>query len=286
MTLRHVPCLAFALTVAALAPAQQAPTFSSKVEAVRIDVLVTEKGSPARGLRPGDFEVFDNGVRQRVDLAIFEQLPLNIVLTLDMSSSVIGERLDQLRAAARGTLDGLKKEDRAALVVFSHQVAVTTGLTPDVGRVRAALERAQPFGDTSLVDATYAGLMIGESDVGRSLVMVFSDGVDTTSWLAPHRVSEVAKRSDAVVYGVSAQGSSRAEFLRDMAAETGGRLIEVKSTGDLTSTFLAILDEFRQRYLVSYSPSGVSKDGWHTIEVRVKGRNATVKARPGYFAGS
>ena len=50
--------------------------------------------------------------------------------------------------------------------------------------------------------------------------------------------------------------------------------------------FLDVLDEFRQRYLVSYTPRGVSKGGWHRLEVRVRGHNATVKARAGYFAGS
>src|SRR5439155_10776055 len=80
---------------------QSQPSFSSKVEAVRVDVLVTERdgGSAILGLGPSDFEVLDNGVPQQVDLVSFEQIPLNVILVLDMSDSVAGERLDHLRGA-------------------------------------------------------------------------------------------------------------------------------------------------------------------------------------------
>jgi len=286
MTRLPMLCLAVLLPLGWLVPARQSPTFSSRVEAVRVDVLVSERNVPVRGLRPDDFEVFDNGIRQRVDLVVFEQLPLNIVLTLDMSTSMRGQRLEQLRTAGRGVLDGLKKGDQVALVSFSHQVVISAGLTPDIGRVRAALDRARPFGETSVIDATYTGMMVAESDVGRSLVMVFSDGLDTSSWLAAQDVVDVARRSDAVIYAVSAVALARADFLRDVVTQTGGRLIELESTRDLSAAFLSVLDEFRQRYLISYSPTGVSKDGWHAVQVRVKGRNPSIKARPGYFAGS
>ena len=286
MTRLPMLCLAVLLSLGWLVPARQSPTFSSKVEAVRIDVLVSERNVPVRGLRPDDFEVFDNGIRQRVDLVAFEQLPLNIVLTLDMSTSMRGERLEQLRTAGRGVLDALKKGDQAALVSFSHQVVISAGLTPDISRVRAALDRARPFGETSVIDATYAGMMVAESDAGRSLVMVFSDGLDTSSWLAAQDVVDVARRSDAVIYAVSAVALAKADFLRDVVTQTGGRLIELESTLDLSAAFLSVLDEFRQRYLISYSPTGVSKDGWHAVQVRVKGRSPSIKARPGYFAGS
>jgi VWFA-related protein len=265
--------------------AAQNPTFSSKVEAVRVDVLVTKDGKPVRGLGPGDFEVFDNGIRQEVDLVSFEQLPLNVVLTLDMSDSVVGERLAQLRAAGRGLLDGLKVGDRAALITFNHMVSLRAGLSGDWGRVRRAIESAQSSGNTSVVDASFTGMMLGESDVGRALVIVFSDGVDTSSWLAPEAVLEIAKRSDVVVYAVSAGQGLKIEFLRKLSEQTGGRLFEIESTKNLGAVFLEVLDEFRQRYVVSYSPSGVSADGWHRLTVRVKGRDAAVKARPGYLAG-
>jgi Ca-activated chloride channel family protein len=277
--------LVVACAVAPPAAQAQVPTFSSKVEAVRVDVLVTEDGKPVRGLRAADFEVFDNGVRQTVDFASFEQLPANVVFTFDLSSSIIGERLDNLREASRTVLDGLKSGDQAALVMFNTTVVVGPGLTDRAGLVQVAIDRAQPTGDTSLVDASFAGMMVAESGVGRGLVIVFSDGLDTSSWLRPKAVLDVAKRSDAVVYAVSAGLGSRAEFLGDLTEQTGGRLFRIESTRGLSDVFLEVLNEFRQRYLLSYSPAGVSAEGWHTLTVRVKGRNATVKARPGYLAG-
>ena len=126
-------------------------------------------------------------------------------------------------------------------------------------------------------------MMLGESDAGRALLIVFSDGLDTSSWLTPEAVLDTAKRSDVVVYGVSV-GRSKSEFLRDLTSFTGGRLLEAEKTAGLGATFLSALEEFRHRYLVSYTPRGVPRDGWHRLTVRVK-RSATVKARPGYLAG-
>ena len=276
---------AFASAATVLPAQQQNPTFSSKVEAVRVDVLVTEDGKPVRGLRAADFEILDNGVRQTVDIASFEQQPLNVVFTFDLSGSIVGERLGNLREASHAVLDGLKKDDRAALVAFNDAVLVGPGLTAEAGLVKAAIDRAEPTGNTSLIDASFAGMMLAESDVGRGLVIVFSDGLDVTSWLRPKAVLDVAKRSDAVVYAVSAGLARSAEFLGDLAEQTGGRLFKIESTRSLSSVFLEVLDEFRQRYLLSYSPAGVPQAGWHQLTVRVKGRNATVRARPGYLAG-
>jgi Ca-activated chloride channel homolog len=263
----------------------QQPTFSSRLDAVRVDVLVTERNRVALGLGPADFELLDNGVPQTVDLVSFEELPLNVVLVFDLSASVAGERLAQLQVAARAVLGGLKSRDQAALLTFSHRVELSQPLTGDAGVLAAAVEGVVPAGDTALFDGTYAGMMLGSRDPGRDLVIVFSDGVDTLSWLSPAQVIETAKRTDAVVYSVSVRGVGSIPFLRDVTQQTGGSTIEVDSPRELSARFLAILEEFRQRYLVSYSPRGVTSGGWHRLEVRVKGRRGvTVKARPGYLA--
>ena len=265
--------------------AQQSPAFTSKIENVRVDVLVTDNGQAIRGLGPADFELFDNGVPQQVELVSFDEIPLNVILALDMSDSVAGERLDQLRGAGNGLLSALHREDQAALVTFSHSVQLSAKLTSAVSAVRGALLSAGGTGMTALVDGTYAGIMVGESDVGRGLLIVFSDGVDTSSWLRADAVVDTAKRADVVVYGVSVLSRLKPEFLRELTAFTGGRLFEIEKTANLASTFLTILEEFRHRYLVSYAPRGVAKDGWHKLDVRIKNRRASVKARPGYLAG-
>ena len=278
-----VTLVSLSLVATVTAGAQQA-VFSSKIEAVRVDVLVTDKGQPVRGLAPADFEILDNGVMQQVDLVSFEQVPLNVILALDMSESVAGERLDHLRAAGHALLNGLKKDDQAALVTFRHAVTLGADLASNASTVRAALDAAEPSGETALVDGSYAAMVVAESDVGRSLLIAFSDGLDTSSWLQPDAVVETAKRSDVVAYAVSV-GRVKSEFLNDLTSFTGGRLFEIEKTANLSAIFLSILEEFRQRYLVSYTPRGVARDGWHRLTVRVK-RRGTVKARPGYLAGS
>jgi VWFA-related protein len=259
--------------------AAQQPTFSSKLEAIRVDALVTDRTGVIRGLQPADFEIRDNGVAQTVDLVSFQQISLSVVLALDTSASVSGDRLDDLQKACRALLERLTKDDKAALLTFSNVVLLRERLTPDISRLRDTLEEVMPFGDTSLVDGTYAATLLAGDDGARNLLIVFSDGLDTASWLAPDRVLESARRADIVVYAASSRDAEDSKFLDELGKLTGGGLIRIASTKDLSATFLRILDEFRNRYLLSYSPVGVAKDGWHRLEVRLKNRRATRASR-------
>jgi VWFA-related protein len=266
--------------------AGQQPTFSARTVAVPVDVLVTENGRPVHGLRASDFEVRDNGILQQVDLVAEGRLSADIVLAFDTSDSVAGARLGQLRSASGLLLDEMKKGDRAALVTFSDVLRLLSAWTPDAAAVRAALEAVRAEGGTALVDGVYLALTVGETTVGRGLAIVFSDGLDTSSWLSADAVLQASRRSGLVVYAVSAIDAGKPPaFLRDLCAATGGRLIEEESTWNLSSVFLGLLEEFRQRYLVSYTPRGVPKDGWHRLDVRVKRPKAVVVARTGYYGG-
>jgi VWFA-related protein len=289
VTRRLVATVLAAWLSTAMTASPQTPTFSSRLEAVRVDVLVTEDGRPLGGLKPSDFDIRDEGVQQTVDIVSFEEIPLNVVLAMDISDSVSGDRLDHLRGASQAVLGRLTKSDQAGLVSFNHVVEVRANLTQDTALVQSALDHVQPSGETALVDGSYAAMVLAQSsgrDVRRGLVIVFTDGADTISWLTPDRVLDASRRNDAVVYGVIVRSRSKASFLHELSERTGGGIVEIESTKDLATRFVAILDEFRQRYLVSYTPRGVSKGGWHRLEVRVKGRKATIKARAGYLAGS
>jgi VWFA-related protein len=262
----------------------QTPVFSSRVYGVRVDVLVTDRDRrPLRGLTGEDFEIRDNGVAQQIDVVNFGELPLNIVLALDLSESVAGQRLEQLRAASQALIGRLEKQDRAALVTFDTRVSQRCHLSLDLACMVSALQESAPRGDTALVDASYTGLVVGESDLGRSLLMVFSDGLDTSSWLTPARVLDTARRSEVVVYAV-ASSPAKSPFLRDLTALTGGQMFETERGNDLTPAFQRILDEFRYRYLITYTPRGVTNSGYHRLGVRVRRSGATVRARPGYQA--
>ena len=264
----------------------QVSVFSSRIDVVRINVLVTSRGRAVQGLEADDFEVRDNGVVQDVELVGLEQVGANVVLVLDVSASVSGERLQHLKAAGRAVLNQLKPGDRAALVTFSEKVRLEHPLTTDVSRIREKLDAVTTSGSTALVDGGYAAVAAVGAHAGGNAVILFSDGVDTASWLRPEVVTETVRRSDAVVYGVTVRGRNAPTFLRSVSEITGGSLIEIESTEDLSRAFLQIVEELRQRYLVFYVPRGVSASGAHRIDVRVKDRSATVRARSGYWAGT
>lgn len=324
MAARVAPSILVCVAGVAMMAAQQQPIFRARRDIVRVDVLVTDHGRPVTGLSVSDLQVLDNGIPQDIDSVSADEGQVNAVVALDVSGSVAGDRLEHLRGASRALIRALKKDDRSALLSFSNVVELDAELTPDLPGVLAALDRIHAGGGTALQDAAYAGLVLGESDAGRSLLILFSDGFDTASWLTPDAVLDIAKRSEAVAYGVSVRqtnpalqfvgqgdipanlregmlrnAQARAEalygakvseskpvFLRDLSAATGGSLFEIESTKNLDALFVNVLDEFRQRYLLSYSPRGGLTSGWHKIEVRVKSRTGlTIKARPGYQAG-
>jgi len=264
------------------APWAQQATFSVAVDTVRLDVLVMDRGRAVPQLTGADFEVLDNKVPQQVDVVTVEQVPLLVTMAFDMSVSLKGERLDHLRSAGNAVLEGLRPEDRAQLLTFSHTVTRRQPATSDLTRLRAALDQVSPEGDTALYDGAFAATTLAESPDGRNLVLLFSDGVDTASWLSADQALTSARRANVVVYSAVVRGGPSVRFLRDLARQTGGDVIEVESTRDLRGRFQSILGEFRQRYLVSYSPRGVERGGWHDVVVRVKNRTVTVRTRPGY----
>jgi len=272
---------AVTVTVAFAQSGQQAPRFVSRGEIVRLDVLVTDRGRPIPGLKPTDFTVLDNDVPQTVEFLSTDELPLNVILNFDVSGSVAGQRLQDLRAAGRAVLDNLKPADRAALVSFTQSVGLRSALTADLAQLRTALDQSQPGGQTSIIDASLAGLVVGAADAGRSLMLTFSDGVDTASALPPASVIDVARRTEVVVFGVSA-GKLRTPFLKDLANTTGGDTVEIQSTAELRATLVRLLNEYRQRYLLAYAPTGVASTGFHAIRVSVAAVAATIKTRQGY----
>jgi VWFA-related protein len=281
--------MAVAAALSGVVAAQQA-TFSARREVVRVDVLVTDHNRPVLGLRGSDFELFDSGVRQTVTDVGFQELPLNVTLALDASVSMSGERLEHLRSAARAVLDTMRAEDKTAVLTFDDTVTELQPLTANVAQARESVNgigasRRLSGGGTALRDAIFAALTLTAAQPGRSLLLVFTDGLDTSSWLTAERLVASARRSNAVVYAVSAAGLDEDVGLRRLADTTGGGVVKIGKTDALRSTFLTIMDEFRQRYVVSFSPDGVPPSGWHPLTVRVKGRSVTVRARPGYTRG-
>jgi VWFA-related protein len=269
----------------AVAAPQERLVFRAEVGLVRVEVSVTRKGVPHRGLGASHFELRDNGRRQALQLVLEEETPVDAALVLDMSGSVRGPKLDALKGAARAFLDGLRGDEQAALVAFREEVLLLEPFTSDRARLRQALDRAQPRGSTALGDAVYAALRLRTPGPRRTAVVVFSDGIDNMSWLDASDVVEAAGRSEAIVYGVAVrgQGERKEPFLDDVVRATGGPLFEAASERDIRARFLDVLEDIRSRYLLSYTPEGVDAAGWHALEVRLKRAKGDVLARPGYW---
>ena len=282
--------IAAVATLLGILTSAQSPQFKTHVAAVRVDALVTDGRRPVAGLMARDFELRDNGVIQTITDVDYETLPLNIISVLDVSSSVSGAPLEHLKKAYLAVIDALAGDDRAALISFASRVELHSGLTGDRARLRALADRVQSGGATSVFDATFAALALREADQGRTLVLLLSDGQDTSSWLTARKVVQAARRTDVVLYPVTIRvmrplftrvdgpraGAIRRPFERlldALAEETGGRVVYASDEAALARTFLDVLKEFRQRYVLSYSPSGVSSTGWHTIEVKLRGKS-------------
>jgi Ca-activated chloride channel family protein len=285
------------------------PRFRSGVDAVRVDVLVIDGGRAVTGLAAADFEVRDTDVVQRVEAVSVDDTPVSAMFALDTSGSVKGEPLRHLREAATTALKSLRGGDRAALLTFSHELALRSGWTSSSAELSHAIAAAEASGGTALYDAAYAALTRRDEAGRRTLVLIFSDGDDTASWLPGQAVISVARRTDAVVYAVRVDSESTGTrawfrlqprsgfqapvpsippalffepFLEALAEETGGRLFEARTTAQLADAFTRILTEFRTRYLLTYTPRGVDTAGWHSIEVKLKNRKGQVTARRGY----
>lgn len=274
---------------AALASAQDVPVFSSRVEVVSVDVAVLRDGRLVEGLKASDFEVRDNGVSQAVELVDDPRggaggpgKPLDVVLALDVSSSVSGPALLQLKAAAHALVDALRPEDSFSLLTFSSRVRLAVAPLDSRGRAHEVIEATQPQLTTSLYDAAFAAVATADPRRGRPLALVLSDGVDHGSWLTPGQVLRAAEGSELVAHVVyTRQSGSDPGFLRELAATTGGEEWRADQ-GELPAVLLRALDEFRSRYTLRYERQGVRRAAWHELEIRVRRPGLKVRARSGY----
>ena len=278
-----IPALALAASVAA--EIRQQPSFRSGAVGVRVDVLVADGRKPVAGLAVQDFELRDNGVLQSIQLVDAHDIPLNVVLALDTSASTTGKRHADLMAASAVLLDELREGDQAALTTFSHAVVPLLAPTTDLAAVRRRLQTITTAGRTAVMDAVHVALMQTIAQPGRSLVVVCTDGSDVSSWLRPEDVIESARRSSAVIYGVATANGRHVAPLESVAEATGGEVL-IESSDDLRGAFRRIVQDFRSRYILAYTPEGVEAGGFHRLDVRIKRRGLSVKARPGYIGGT
>ncbi len=286
------------LVVATAAAAQ--PTFKSGVDAVRLDVSVLSRGQPVNGLTVKDFTVLDNGVRQKVADVTREEHPLAVTLVFDTSGSMAGDNLQRLVDAAHGLLASLRPDDTVALLTFGEDVQLKVPLTRDRAAAARALDRLTASGPTAMRDALWTALQLRPDDESRPLVLLFSDGLDTASWLSEADAVAATERAGTIVHVVElgsrdvvrmpgtvgtpiARSSSPrpTAALQRLSRAGGGRQWSATSSGELRELFTRAIDEMRARYVVTFYPEGPPKSGWH--ELRVSVPRGEVTTRPGYF---
>jgi VWFA-related protein len=289
-----------------LRPRQQ-PTFRANVDLVTVDVSVRAGKRVVTGLTAADFEILDNNVAQEVADLSYEKLPIDVTVGLDVSQSVNGVLLDQLRTAVRQLVRDLTKQDRLKLVTFNQRIGRVIDFTTDVPAVSAAVKQVTAAGGTSLLDAIAVALVSASDTTRRQLVVMFSDGRDVHSISDGPMVVDVARRGNAtlnLVRSIPARRSTvsddqvsvlpperaltpEQQFYTTLTGETGGLVVPlVAPGGDVTSIFRRLLSEFRSCYVLRFTPRGVDRGGYHTLAVRVKRpERLDVRARRGYFGG-
>jgi len=270
-----------ALMLGAATLALQAPTFRTGIEIVTVDVSVTRGDTPVHGLTSNDFVVMDNGVPQHIDSISAAQIPLSVTLVLDTSGSVAGERLASLINASQLALNELRANDSVALVTFASVVSRPVALTTNVDTARSALQLLTGAGFTTLRDAVFLALETAPHNATRPLLLVFTDGLDTSSWLSEEELLDAARRTDAVIHAISI-GSQ--PMLKQLSHETGGRTWSASSNRDLQKLFIRAIRDMRDRYVLTYTPVGVNRPEWHALNVKLVHQNGEVVARPGYWA--
>lgn len=296
---------ALAAQTSAQSPQQQGqPTFRSGTAIVALNVTVTDiRQQYASGLTAEDFEVYEDGVKQEVEFFATAEVPLDLILLIDSSSSM-RDKVDAVRKAASGFIDTMRPGDRAAVVSFSDGVQVLQALTTDRALVLQAIDRTGAKGATALHNAVYVALKEfgrpanGGPDIRRQAIAVLSDGEDTSSLLSFEDVLEMAKRSGVAIYTIAMKSDltsgsrqprryfSQSDFaMKQLAAETGAMPFFPNSVSDLEDVYDAIATELASQYSIGYVPRNTRDDGrYRRVIVRVTNHpELKPRTRTGYF---
>ena len=285
----------------ALLSAQQQPGFRATSLGVSVDVSVKRGNTPLANLTAKDFILTDNGVTQTVQSVQIEEVPVDVTLAVDVSGSTRG-LLGRYRSDILAISTLLRPFDRLRLIAFGTSVEETVPLGPIAGR--PPVDRLAASSNSAVYDGIMAALVREVGPDRRHLVVAFTDGYDNRSVTTPASVAAAARRTGAVVHVVSApppRMDIRAQLgqglfwppvpLDDIAETTGGQRHTpaswiTEAGGPLVSDFRRIFNDFRQSYVLRYTPAGVEVRGWHdlTVKLAIPG-NYTIRARRGYFAG-
>jgi len=299
---RYLLVPAALLLAAQLAPstATDLPqTFKSNVDLVSLDVCVRDpSGGFMANLTADDFLVLENGKPQRVLFVVpSDAVPLTVLLLIDRSASMRGQKLERALEAVTQLLKLLGPKDQLAILAFNQRTVRAHAFGDDPARVPAALASLKATGTTALNDA----LLVAANDLVRArrgdlpetreAIIVLSDGEDTASLVGFEEVLPVLRRTGSLVYAISLRTDARGEWLGAnwpllaLARDTGGRALGVPRLAALPDLYRDIDAEVRHSYRIGYLSADKRRDGqWRSLSVRVISRDARVQTRAGYYA--
>jgi len=280
-----------------------------------VNVVVTI-GANGRGplnasldLGPEDFEILEDGAPQEISNFFRNAAqPLKMVMLYDTSFSV-NQRINfERRAAARFFERVIRPQDRAAVFSVSTDVAVLQEFTNKIPQLVEATRQLRAQGATSLYDAVYLASEYLNPTEGRRVIVIVSDGGDTTSSKGLLEALAQAQKSDAVIFAVFTGNPLPSENLRDLAAEralesltkeTGGEFFKPRiqdgrrpseeadevSLKELDRIFTDLADRLRTQYVLGFYSTNEKRDGaFRKLSVRIKKPGYQARARTGYYA--
>lgn len=278
------------------------PSFSTGIDVVSLNVTVTDGSSRyITDLEQGDFEVYEDGVKQDVSFFSKTNLPIALSLLVDTSASM-ETRLPIAQEAAIGFARKLRPQDLAEIVDFDSRVVILQPFTSKASELEQAIRKTSAGGSTSMYNAIYIALKdlkkivaTNADEIRRQAIVVLSDGEDTSSLLPFEEVLDLAKRSETSIYSIGLRsgdgsgnnkGFKEAEFvLRQLSQETGGRAFFPNQVTDLAAIYGQISEELSSQYTIGYSSKNTRRDGgWRRVVVRVARPNAGARTKQGYFA--
>ena len=285
--------------VAALAalvplPAQQL-TFRAGTDLTTFAATVVDrKGGLVGDLTADDFEVIEDGRPQVVRFFAHGDgeapaPPLHLGLLFDASGSM-EQDIKLARSAPIKFLNLLPEAEDVTLVDFDTEVRITRYPQRDVPRLIERIRQRKPDGFTALYDAVGTYLDGAESQDGRTIMVMYTDGGDTRSTASFGDVLTLLKASRVSVYAIGLvenAGSARSEAmlkLQQMTEATGGHAFFPTGMKEVESAYAKVLAEIRAQFYLGYLSTSASTNGaWRKVEIKVKRPGMKVRARKGYF---
>jgi Ca-activated chloride channel family protein len=285
------PCFVFAQQ--APAPIQRAPDVlrvESRLVPVAVNV-VDERGSPVGGLTQDDFEAFEDNHPQKISVFDRESTtPLEIVLTLDASGSVLSDERLERQAAKTFVKSLIRQQDRVDLMSFADSVDELVGFTNDVRRIESGLGNIQRGDATALYDAIYlASQRLGETPLpgARRVVVLITDGENTTHHGSYDSALEQTERAGAMIYALiivpieadAGRNTGGEHALIQMANDTGGKFYYVADKHDLAPAFQHVSDDLRTQYTVGYYAPQRGGDFSGLRHIRIQLKDPALRAK-------